>query len=79
MVRENDTVVLTHDIEEHSLKQGDVGALVHWYGDGKAVEVEFVTAGGNTIGVTAHPTGDVRPMRNMDMHLTQPCPRCCGE
>ncbi|MBI2163747.1 MAG: DUF4926 domain-containing protein [candidate division NC10 bacterium] len=28
MIRELDTVVLTHDIPEHGLKRGDVGAVV---------------------------------------------------
>jgi hypothetical protein len=44
MIRELDTVVLTHDIPEHSLKKGDVGAVVHCYGDGAAWEAEFVAA-----------------------------------
>jgi len=47
MIQELDTVVLTHDIEEYGLKQGDVGAVVHCYSDGAAFEVEFVTAVGS--------------------------------
>ena len=43
MIRELDAVVLTHDIPEHGLKKGDVGAVVHCYADGAAWEVEFVT------------------------------------
>ena len=38
MIRESDTVVLAHDIPEHGLKKGDVGAVVHRYGDGAAWE-----------------------------------------
>jgi hypothetical protein len=44
MVKELDTVALTHDISEYGLERGDVGAVVHCYKDGFAFEVEFVTA-----------------------------------
>jgi hypothetical protein len=27
--KELDTVVLTHDVPEHGLKEGDIGAIVH--------------------------------------------------
>lgn len=64
MIRELDTVVLTCDIEEHGLKEGDVGAVVHCYKDGKAVEVEFVTAEGKTIAVLTLTSADVRPIGN---------------
>jgi hypothetical protein len=43
MIRELETVVLLHDVPPHRLKSGDVGAVVHRYGDGTAFEVEFVT------------------------------------
>ena len=43
MVREPDTVVLTHDIEEFKLKRGDVGAVVHCYPGETSFEVGFVT------------------------------------
>ena len=43
MIRELDTVVLTHDVEELQLKNGDVGAVVHCYPGGSSFEVEFVT------------------------------------
>ncbi|MCK4761697.1 MAG: DUF4926 domain-containing protein [Candidatus Aminicenantes bacterium] len=29
MIGELDTVVLTHDISEHGLKQGDIGEVLH--------------------------------------------------
>lgn len=62
MIRELDTVVLTHDIEEHGLKQGDVGAVVHCYSDGAAFEVEFVTAEGRTVALLTLIRTDIRPM-----------------
>jgi hypothetical protein len=45
-MEELDLVVLTHDIPEHGLQQGDLGTIVHCYTDGQAWEVEFVTAEG---------------------------------
>ena len=41
MIREMETVVLLHDVPQHDLKSGDVGAVVHGYGDGKAFEAEL--------------------------------------
>jgi hypothetical protein len=62
MIRELDTVVLTHDIDEYGLKQGDIGAVVHCYRDGAAFEVEFVTAEGRTIAVLTLTHADIRPI-----------------
>ena len=62
MIRELDTIVLTHDIKEHGLQGGDVGAVVHLYTDGKAFEVEFVTGEGNTAAVLTLTDSDIRPM-----------------
>ena len=42
-----DTVVLTHDLPEHGLRAGDLGAVVELYGQ-DGVEVEFVRASGQT-------------------------------
>jgi hypothetical protein len=41
-------VVLTKDIDEHSLKKGDLGTVVEIYGE-HDYEVEFVTAGECTV------------------------------
>ena len=62
MIHELDTVVLTHDIEEHGLRQGDVGAVVHCYKDNAAFEVEFVTAEGRTIALLTLAPADIRSM-----------------
>jgi hypothetical protein len=66
-MEELDTVVLSHDIEEHCLKQGDVGAIVHCYRDGEAYEVEFVTAEGKTIAVLTLSSADIRPMSRTEI------------
>ena len=67
MIRELDTVVLTHDVEEHGLKQGDVGAVVHCYSDGAAFEVEFVTAEGKTVALLTLMRADIRPMGSREI------------
>ena len=61
MVRKLDTIVLTHDIKEHKLEQGDVGAVVHCY-PAEGYEVEFVTGEGTTAAVLTLTGDDIRPM-----------------
>lgn len=67
MIRELDTVVLVRELDEHHLKRGDVGAVVHVYPNGAAFEVEFVTGEGKTVAVATLSKDDVRPMRRMDI------------
>lgn len=67
MIRELDTVVLTHDLGEHGLMEGDVGAVVHSYGDGEAFEVEFVTADGSTVALLTLTAADIRPRRQREI------------
>ena len=62
MIREHDTIVLRRDLPALGLKRGDVGAVVHVYGDGAAVEVEFVAGAGTTVGVETLELDDVRPL-----------------
>jgi Domain of unknown function (DUF4926) len=61
-MQELDTVVLTRSFPEHGLRKGDVGAVVHLYSGGKAFEVEFVTAAGETQALLTIKAEDVRPM-----------------
>jgi hypothetical protein len=67
MYSELDTVVLAHDLKEHSLTRGDVGTIVHRYAEGKAYEVEFVTGEGKTIAVVTLETTDIRPMQRQEI------------
>ena len=62
MVKELDTVVLTHAIKEHGLEGGDIGAVVHCYPEGTDFEGEFLTAEGKTIALLTLDETDVRPM-----------------
>lgn len=67
MIKELDTVVLTHDIEKYELKEGDIGAVVHCYRDSDTFEVEFVTAEGRTIAVLTLTLNDIRLMSNKEI------------
>jgi hypothetical protein len=67
MIKELDTVVLTHDIEEHALQKGDIGAIVHCYADGNAFEVEFITAEGKTVAVLTLTSDDIRAMKDREI------------
>jgi hypothetical protein len=49
MIKELDVITLTHDIQEHGLKKGSQGAIVHCYQDGQAFEVEFVDKLGDSL------------------------------
>ncbi len=60
MIKEVDTIVLSHDIDEYGLKKGDIGVVVHVYPDGAAYEVEFVTADGRSIAVLTLDLNDIR-------------------
>ena len=64
--RELDTVVLTQDLPEHRLQAGDVGAVVHVY-EGDGLEVEFVSARGDTRAVITLREADVRSARPDEM------------
>jgi hypothetical protein len=62
VIREHDMVVLTRDFEAQKLERGDVGAVVHVYGNNEAYEVEFVTADGKTVALLTLSREDIRPM-----------------
>ena len=50
MIKELDLVVLTQDIPEHRLCEGDIGAVVLVHGEGAGYEVEFVMLDGSSLG-----------------------------
>ena len=50
-IREHDLVVLTADIPEENLKQGDVGTVVLMHRAGDRFELEFATLAGETLAV----------------------------
>jgi hypothetical protein len=59
-MNEHDTVVLTRSLPDRGLQVGDVGAIVHVYGDQRGFEVEFVSGSGETVAVITLKPGDVR-------------------
>ncbi len=62
-MRELETVVVNKDIPEHGIERGDIGVIVHTYEDKSAVEVEFVSGEGTTLGVATLLSKDVRLMK----------------
>jgi len=62
MITELDTVVLTRDVPEHRLAEGDLGTVVFPYPDGGAYEVEFITGDGMTVAVLTLEESDIRPL-----------------
>ncbi len=67
MIKKLDTVVLSQDLPEHGLKQGDIGAVVHSYKEGRAFEVEFITGKGDTVAVVTLNSEDVRLMQDKEI------------
>ena len=64
---ELETIVLTHDIKEHGLREGEMGAVVNIYDNGNAAEVEFVTATGRTVALVTLKASDVRSTKSTDV------------
>ncbi len=67
MIQELDTVVLAHNIAKHNLWQGDIGSVVHCYEDGRAFEVEFIIAAGETVALLTLTAHDIRPVGNREI------------
>ena len=66
-MREDDRVVLTADIPEENLEQGDVGTVVLVHQTGAAYEVEFATLAGETLAVMTVPANAVRPVDDKEI------------
>ena len=62
MINELERVVLTEPVPKASLETGDVGTVIHVYGDRKAFEVEFTTLDGHTAAVVTVEASQVRPV-----------------
>lgn len=60
MTDELDRVVLTRDVPEHGLAEGDLGTVVFRYPEGGAYEVEFITGDGMTVAVLTLEESEVR-------------------
>lgn len=62
MLAEHSIVVLNSDVPDAGLYAGDVGAIVHVHGQGKAYEVEFVDGDGTTIALLTLNADVIRPI-----------------
>lgn len=67
MFQESNMIVLTHDVEEFGLKQGDIGTIMHCYKDNKAFEVEFITADGKTVALLTLKPEEIRSLKNREV------------
>ena len=66
MIKEHTSIILTRDLPEEHLLQGDVGVVVHVHENGKAYEVEFMTMNGSTVSVCTLEAADVQVV---DSHM----------
>lgn len=64
-------VVLRHDLPEHGLRAGDVGTVVETY-EPDGLEVEFMSASGETQAIVTLSETDVRKGRSDDMLSVRP-------
>jgi hypothetical protein len=70
MIEELTSIVLTTDIPEQGLKEGDIGTVVLIHGNGEGYEVEFITLDGETVAVVSLYAWQVRPIgRNEIAHV----------
>jgi hypothetical protein len=60
-------VVLSRDLPQEKLREGDVGTVVLVHAGGAAYEVEFVTLGGKTPAVLALPADAVRAVTGREI------------
>ena len=63
-MKELERVALTQDLPEQGLKAGDIGMIVHVYGNHKGYEVEFVTLSGDLLALVSVYPAHIRPLEN---------------
>ena len=67
MIQELDRVVLTVDLPDVGLKQGDIGTVVLIHQGGAGFEVEFMTLDGETVAVVSLLANQVRPISRKEI------------
>lgn len=67
MIRELQNVVLTVDLPERNLKEGDIGTVVLVHGAGKGYEVEFATLEGERVAVVTLLASQLRRIRRREI------------
>jgi len=63
MIAELQSIVLTVDLPEYGLKQGDIGTVVLVHRNGQGYEVEFATLEGTTLRVMTLLASQVRAIQ----------------
>lgn len=63
MLKEHEYAVLLRDLPEFGLITGDVGTVVHVYGDQEGCEMEFTDIDGRTIAVVTVGASELRVLR----------------
>jgi hypothetical protein len=61
-IKQYDRIVLTQDLPNSVLKNGDVGTVVEIYKNDEAYEVEFFALDGSTVAVETVPAHLVKPV-----------------
>jgi hypothetical protein len=72
MMRELESVVLTTDLVEYGLEQGDIGTVVLVHRGGRGYEVEFVTLDGETVAIASVLPAQVRPAVRREIAHARP-------
>jgi hypothetical protein len=67
MIKEHDRVVLTAAVPEQGLVPGDVGTVVHIYGENKAFEIEFLSLDGETAAIATVEASKVRSVHKREI------------
>lgn len=63
-MHEFERVALTHDLPRHGLSAGNVGMIVHVFGDHKGYAVEFVTFSSDLVALASVYSQQIRPLQN---------------
>jgi hypothetical protein len=66
-MEELEQVILTDDLPELRLEEGDLGTVVLVHSEGDSFEVEFITLNGETVVVTTLRENQVRPIEGREM------------
>ena len=72
MIQELERVVLTVELPEYGLKQGDMGTVMLVHRGGEAYEVEFITLDGETVGLLSLFASQVRPLGRREIANARP-------
>ena len=66
-MQELERIALTEAIPEHNLEVGDIGMIVHVYGERKGYEVEFVTLSGELVALISVYPEQIRQLESNEV------------